>query len=209
MPTRLQFIRRILRQVYGGQPSVDSNITDNLVNAWLNDAVAIAAKKNYTDNLQIDQVAYVNNSFYTTFSGLSIIATAEQFLYQLTLPQIPLGIGENRGVGTLQFVDGSGNVSDPAILLSENQVTFYRNMRPISNKVIAFPEGVFMYMRTTLQLFDYTGKARMISGGNNTNLNSIINVPDDYFPTMVEYIKGQLAWERAQPKIPTNDGADA
>ena len=49
--TRNIFIERILRQIYNGQPSDDSSITYNLVNQWLNDAIGLAAKKNYTDDL--------------------------------------------------------------------------------------------------------------------------------------------------------------
>ncbi len=207
---RYTFCERALRQIYGEQPTDDSNITVNLVNSWLNDAIAAAAKKNWTDNLQIDQIAFVNNSFYTTFSALPIISTPEQFIYQMTLPQIPIGIGKNEGVGILQFVDSSGFVSDPAIPLSEAQISIYRNMRPIPNKILYFSESTYVYAITTLQLFspNYTGKIRMISGGDSTNLDSLLNVPDDYFAGMVEYIKMQLSFSRAQPKDLQNDGAD-
>jgi len=206
--TRFMFIKRALRQIYNDQPSDDSNITTNLVNMWLNDAIGAAAKKNYTDNLQMDGIAYVNNSFYTSFSQLPITAIS-QFVYQLTLPQIPFALGNNEGVGVLQFVDSAGNISDPAIPLSENQVGYFRNMRPIPNKILYFPEGLFLYAISTLQLNNFTGSVRMVSGGDNTNLNSVLNVPDDYKPIMIEYIKNQLAWERAQPRINTNDGSDS
>jgi hypothetical protein len=206
--TRFMFIKRALRQIYNDQPSDDSNITTNLVNMWLNDAIGSAAKKNYTDNWQMDGVAYVNNSFYTSFSQLPITSVS-QFIYQLTLPHIPYALGNNEGVGVLQFVDSNGNISDPAIPLSENQVGYYRNMRPIPNKILYFSEGVFLYMISTLQLNNFTGSVRIVSGGDNTNLNSILNVPDDYKPIMIEYIKNQLAWERSQKRIETNDGSDA
>ena len=206
--TRLQLIRRILRQVYGGQPSIDSNITDNLVNNWMTDAIAASAVKNYQTNLGLDGVAYVNNSFYTTFLGLKI-SQSDQFTYQITLPQIPIGIGNNEGVGTLQFVDQYGNISDPAIPLSENQVGYYRNMRPIPNKIYYYPEGIFLYAISTIQLNNFTAKVRMISGGNSADLNSILNVPDETLADITQYVSKQLSWERQQPKIPTDDGADA
>lgn len=206
--TRFMFIKRALRQIYNDQPSDDSNITTNLVNMWLGDAIGAAAKKNYTDNLQMDGTAYVNNSFYTTFSGLPVTST-DQFTYQMKLPQIPFALGNNEGVGVLQFVDSDGNISDPAIPLSENQVGYFRNLRPIPNKILYFSEGIFLYAISTLQLNDFTGKVRIVSGGDNTDLNSILNVPDDYKPIMIEYIKNQLAWERAQPRINTNDGTDS
>ena len=206
--TRYQFIERALRQIYGELPTDDSNITVNLVNNWLGDATAAAAKKNWTDNLQIDQIAFVNNSFYTTYKGIVIAPTDEQFLFQLTLPEIPVGIGKNEGISTLQFVDQNGFVSDPAIPLSQNQLGYARNMRPIPNKTLYYPEGIFIYVISDLQLFNWTGKIKMVSAGDSTNLNSILNVPSDYFPGMVEFIKMQLAFERAQPKDLQNDGED-
>jgi hypothetical protein len=206
--TRYQFIERALRQIYGEQPSDDSNMTVNLVNSWLGDAAAAAAKKNYTDNLQLDQIAYANNSFYTTFSSLPITTAGENFLYQMTLPEIPVGLGRNEAISTLQFVDANGNVSDPAIPLSQSQVGYYRGQRRIPNKTLYYPEGIFLYVISTLQLFNYTGKVKMVSGGDSTNLNSILNVPADYLPSMTEYIKMQLSFERAQAKDIQNDGQD-
>lgn len=206
--TRLQFIRRILRQVYGGQPSIDSNITDNLVNNWMSEAIAASAKKNYLENNQIDGIAYVNNSFYTTFVNLAI-TQFDQFTYQLTLPQIPVGIGNNEGVGTLQFVDSGGNISDPAIPLSENEVGYFRNMRAIPNKILYYPESIYLYAISTLQLNNFTGKVRMISGGNSADLNSLLNVPDETLADISEYVSKMLSWERRQTKTPTNDGSDS
>lgn len=205
--TRYAFIERVLRATYGEQPGDDSNITANLVNKWLGDAIGLAAKQNYKESIQIDGLTYVNNSFYTTFRGLPIIQY-EDFVFQLTLPQLPFGIGRNEGIGTLQFVDSNGVVSDPAIPLSENQVGYFGNMRTIPNKTLYYPEGQFVYMISELQLFNYTGKIRMISGGDETNLNSILNVPDDYYPVMIKYCTDMLRQERAQPKALTNSGVD-
>ena len=205
--TRYQICERILRAVYGEQPSDDSNVTVNLVNSWLMDAVAIAAKQNYKENIQIDGINYTNNSFYTTFKGLSI-SQYEDFVFQMTLPQLPLGIGRNEGISTLQLVDADGVVSDAAIPLSEAQVGYARNMRPIPNKTLYYPEGQYIYIISVLQLFNYTGKVRMISGGDSTDINSILNVPDDYMPVVIKYCSDMLRQERAQPKDAANDGTD-
>ena len=207
--TRRFFIERTLRQVYGNQPTDDASITDNLVNTWLNDAIGIAAKTSYKDALAIDGISYVNNSFYTIFKGLSVSAD-EQFLYKIRLPQIPFGIGTNMGVSTLQFKDSStGQVSQPVIWISENQRTYYQSMRQIPNKLLAYPQGEFIYVISTLLLNFYTASVTMISGGDSTNLDSTLNVPDDYVPVMVEYIKQQLMFERQIPVDVSNDGLDA
>lgn len=70
--TRRVWIERCLRQIYGGQPSDDSTITVNLVNVWLSTGIGLAAKANYKDNISIDGIGYINNSFYTKLksSGL-------------------------------------------------------------------------------------------------------------------------------------------
>lgn len=205
--TRQFFIERVLRQIYGGQPSQDSNITVGLVNSYLNDAAAFAATKNYKDTYMIDGVNYINNSFYTTFKGLPITKN-ENFLYKVALPQIPLGIGRNEGISTLQFKDSKNNVSFTAVPLSTNQVSFQSGMRPIPNKLLYYIEGDGAFVFTTLNLTTYTASVRMVSGGLSSDLSSTFNVPDDFFPLMVEYIQKQLLFEKSQSQDTVSDGVD-
>lgn len=205
--TRKFFIERTLRQIYNGQPNADSNITVNLVNTWINDAIGLAAAKNYKDTYLIDGINYINNSFYTTFKGLAITKN-ENFLYKVALPQIPLGVGKNEGISTLQFKDSSNNVSFTAVPLSTNQVSFQSGMRPIPNKLLYYIEGDGAFVFTTLNLTTYTASVRMVSGGDSTDLNSTLNVPDDYLPIVVDYITKQLLLEHNQPVDVTSDGVD-
>ncbi len=208
--TRYQLIERILRQIYGGQPSDDSNITFNLVNQWLNDAIGGAVKKNYTDSIQMDGVAYINNSFYTTYSGLTISPDGSpvNMIYKFTLPQIPIALGRNEGVASVRFSDTSGRLSYDAIPLSINQVSYINELRPIQNKIVYWSEGTFIYAKSSILLNKYTAAVRMVSGGDSSNLDSILIIPDDYMPFIVEYIKGQLAFEESRPIDTSNDGVD-
>lgn len=205
--TRRYFIERALRQIYGGQPTDDSQITVNLVNSWLNDAIAVAAKKNYTDALSISGVGYVNNTFYTTFTGLTPSPDG-RFTWKVTLPELPVGIGKNEGISNVVFKDSTGEFSQQLIPLSINQSTYYDSMKPIPNKTVYINRGNAIYVKTALTLNNYTVTVTMISGGDSSDLDSILNVPSDYFPIMVEYIKSQLGFERAQPQDSANDGAD-
>lgn len=208
MATRYQICERILREAYGEQPSDDSNATVNLVNSWLLDALGAAAKQNYKENGVIDGVQYVSNSFYTTFKNISV-SSYEQFIFQMQLPQIPIALGRNEGIATLQFVDTNGNVSDPAIPLSENQVGLYQNMRPIPNKTLYYPEGALLYVISDLLLdIGYTGKIRMVSGGVSSDLNSTLIMPDDYMSFVVDYCVKMLKQERFTQKDVTNDGQE-
>lgn len=205
--TRKTFIERILRQIYNGQPSDDSSITFNQVNQWLNDAIGVAAKKNYTDSIQMDGVAYVNNSFYTSYSSLTI-TQVDNTTFKFTLPQIPVALGKNEGIATLQFSNSKTPTSFGAVPLSMNQVGYQDTLRPIQNKVVYWPQGQEVYMSTGIPLTAYKANIRMVSGGDSTDLNSTLIIPDDYVPIMVEYIKAQLAFERSRPIDTSNDGVD-
>lgn len=205
--TRRDFIEQIRRQIYNGQPSDDAEITIGLVNQYLNHGIGIAAKKNYTDNYQIEGIGFVANSFYTTFKGLAI-SEDERSLYKFELPQIPVGIGAVEGISRLIFKDTNNNCSYPGVLLSENQVSIQRSMRPIPNKIQCYPEGIYCYAITPILMTAYTASVTMISGGLSTDLDSVLNVPDDYIPVIVEYIKAQVLFERKQMPDNQNDGKD-
>jgi hypothetical protein len=206
--TRKIFIERILRQIYNGQPSDDSSITFNQVNQWLNDAIGLVVKKNYTENIQMDGVSYVNNSFYTTFTNLNITPElVDNLTYSVILPTIPYSLGRNEGVATLQFV-GDKKTSQTAIPISMNQVPYIEQIRPIQNKILYWIEGKNIFIRTTIPLSNYKATLRMISGGDSSDLSSTLIVPDDYVPAIVEYIKAQLAFERSRVIDQSNDGVD-
>jgi hypothetical protein len=168
----------------------------------------MAVKKNYTDNIQIDGIAYVNNSFYTTFTNIDINAeSVDTVTYSIDLPIIPYSLGKNEGVAMLQFV-GDKKTSQTAIPLSMNQVAYQEQLRPIQNKILYWIEGKNIYVKSSIPLTSYKATLRMISGGDSTDLTSTLIVPDDYMPMIVEYIKGQLAFEKSRPIDQSNDGVD-
>lgn len=205
---RLTYIEMVRRQIYGGQPSDDATITVGLVNAWLPIAIGAAAKQNYKDSYAIDGINYVNNSFYTTFRNLAV-TKEENFLWKVELPSIPLGIGTSEGISTMEFKDSATNqISYPVVWLSQNQRSFQRGMRQIPNKVLAYSEGTYVYALSTIMLSQYTATVTMISGGTSTDLQSTINVPDDYFPLIVDYLKQQFAYALNVKVDAANDGQD-
>lgn len=208
LTSRKAYIELIRRQIYGQQPEADAEITVGLANRWLNIAIAVAAKQNWKDNYQLDGINSVNNSFYTSFSGIAP-SKAGVNLWKIELPQVPLGIGNTEGISMVRFNDATtGEISFPLVMLSQNQVSYYRNMRTIPNKTLGYLEGKYVYVLTTIMLSDYTASVTMISGGDGDDLTSTINVPDDYFPVIVEYMKQQLMFQRTTPKDTANDGLD-
>ena len=204
---RYAFIERVRRQIYNGQPPDDATITIGLVNNYMPDAIAYAAKQNWKENTAIDGISYLNDSFYTTFADLSITSNGN-FTWKITLPEVPLGVGYNQGLSTLKLKDSSGNITLPLIPLNQDQRTYNQGMRPIPNKVLYYYEGSLLYIISTLILSPYTAYVTIASGGDSTDLYSTLNVPPDYFPAMMEYLQKQLLLEKMQPKDVVNDGED-
>jgi len=207
MITRAQFIEQILRQIYGTYPSDDASITPMLVNQYLDQAIAFAAKTNYTDNIKLDAIGYVNNSFYTTFKGIAITKD-ETGLWKLELPQVPVGIGANEGVSTLVLKDDKNKISLPLVPLTENQKTYFQSMQNLPFKTLYYVEGSYAYIISSLKLSDYTATVTLVSGGDSTDLSSNLNVPGDYIPAVIQFIQQQLMLMKQTPKDLANDGTD-
>lgn len=205
---RRTYIEQIRRLIYNGQPSDDATITIGLVNVVLNQAIAYAAKQCYAESIKLDGVAWLNNSFYTTYKGIAIEAD-EHFLWKVTLPHIPLGLGENEGINTLQIKDSNSNqISQPIIWITQAQKGYYQNMRSIPNKILAYQEGTYVYLISSVLLnFDFTCSVTMASGGSS-DLDSTINVPNDYFQMMNDFLLKYFLTEKQVPQDNTNDGVD-
>ncbi len=205
--TRAYYIARFRRQIYGEIPSDDAQITINLVNAWLNDAIAAATKAHHDRNEQIEGMGYVNNSFYLAFTGITLTQATESIdVWQGTLPQIPLSFGKNEGIGSLKIYK-SFDQSFDATPLSQSQLTYVDRL-PIVNGLKYWNEGNILKVKSEFSLWQFFAKGRIISGGDATDLNSELNVPSDWFPVMDEFLKAQLGFEKAQKLDLNNDGND-
>jgi hypothetical protein len=206
--TRYQLIEQILRQVYGTQPSDDASITPELVNQMINQGIGLAVRQNYKDAVQLDGIGYINNSFYTTFKGLTV-TPEEQFVYKIILPQVPMGIGKNEGVSSLRFKDSKEEFSKPVVWLSQDQVTYFQSLQAPTSKILASQQGSTILVYSTLILNQYTAAATIISGGESRELLSQLTVPDDYIPIIVDYVTKALMASRVQIQDNANDGNDA
>jgi hypothetical protein len=207
LETRRSLIQRIQRIIYNSYPEHNATITEPLVNRYINDAIAVAAKNNYVESIKLDGISYVNNSFYTTYKDLTITQD-EVNLYKFSLLSVPIGIGVNEGVATVELKDELHNISYPAIPLSINQVGYERGMRVIPNKTLYWYENNTVYLKSTLPLNNYTAKVRMISGSNSDDLDSTLNLPSEAIPEIIAYCVKYLMIERNNKQDLTNDGRD-
>lgn len=202
---RRNLIEQISRLVHNGFPSDDTDVTDELINIYINQGIALAAKNNYKESIQLEGIGFVNNSFYSTYKGIYITAD-EDNLWSLTLPLVPIAVGRNEGISRLIFKNSSNNLSYDAIPLSTNQLGFTRSMRGIPNKVLYYIEGATAKVITTLIMTEYTASVTLISGGDATNLDSQLNVPDDVIPSIIDYAMKLLMAEMNVKIENANDG---
>jgi hypothetical protein len=48
----------------------------------------------------------------------------------------------------------------------------------------------------------------MVSGGLSSSLNSVLTVPSDYMPVIIQYVQQQLLLMKSRPQDLVNDGSD-
>jgi hypothetical protein len=201
-------IESVLMQVYGQRPTDDAEITYNLGNLYVQEGIAIAAQASYKGAIQIDGVGYINNGFYSTFSGLTISQdTTDNLCWMFALPEMPVGISANMGIAEVRF-KGDGFTSLPGIPLSINQWGYFDSMRPIPNKILFLPEGKLVRAKTPLILTNFTATVKMISGGDATSLTSELNVPPDSIPIVRDHVYTQLIKQRSMPQDNISNGVD-
>ena len=202
---RKSLVEQISRLVHNGFPSDDTDFTDELINIYISQGIALAAKNNYKEAIQLEGIGFVNNSFYSTYKGIAITAD-EDNLWSLTLPLVPIAVGRNEGISRLIFKNSSNNLSYDAIPLSTNQLGFTKSMRGIPNKVLYYVEGGTAKVITTLIMTEYTASVTLISGGDATNMDSQLNVPDDSIPMIIDYAMKLLMAEMNVKVDNANDG---
>jgi hypothetical protein len=204
--TRKVIIEQIRRQYYGGIPSDDANLSENEVNAYLSQAIAYMAKVNYTDAIKLDGVENVSDAFYSTFKGLSILKDDDTQLYYATLPHPPLGLSRGYGISTVTFPVSTGLAKAP-IPVSPREVDYISEIKTPPSKIFYWAEGNLLWFKSYINLVGKFAIVRMVSA-ENSDLNSVLNVPEEYIVDIINYVVNQLKFRKSIPADITNDGID-
>lgn len=205
--TRKVLIEQIRRVYYGGIPSDDSNLTENEVNNYINQAIAYVAKINYTDSIKLDGVETVSDAFYSTFKNLTLTLDTDTGYWYATLPHPPLGLSRGYGIATVTFPVLTGLAKAP-IPISPREVDLMDNMKKPPSKIFYWAEGDRLYFKSPY--YNLNGKTpiiRMVSH-ENSDLTAELNVPGEYIADMITWIMGQLNVRKQMPEDLTNDGVD-
>lgn len=205
--TRKIIIEQIRRQYYGGVPSDDANLSENEVNAYLSQAIAYMAKVNYTDAIKLDGVENVSDAFYSTFKGLPILKDDDTQFYYATLPHPPLGLSRGYGISTVTFPVGPTGLAKAPLPISPRELEYLSEIKTPPSRVFYWAEGNLLWFKSYVNLVGKFAIVRMVSA-ENSDLNSVLNVPEEYIADIINYVINQLKFRKSIPEDITNDGID-
>lgn len=204
--TRKVLIEQIRRMLYGGVPNDDASISENEINIYLNEALALMAKINYTDAIKLDGIETVSDVFYATFSGLAISKDNTTGYYYATLPQVPLGLARGYGISTVTFPTSTGLAKSP-IPISVRELDYMDNLKQPPSKIFYWPEGKKLWFKSYTNLVGKEAIIRMVSTESST-LDDELNVPQEYISDIINMVLNQLKIRKGTPEDSVNDGVD-
>lgn len=205
--TRRELIAQVRRMYYGGLPTEESGLREKEVNMYVNNAIAFVAKQNYVDSIKIDGIETVSDAFYATFTGLSLTLDATTGYYYATLPHPPLGLSRGYGLASVTFPVSTGLAKAP-VPISPRELDMIDNLKKPPSKIFYWAEGDKLMFKSPY--YNLTGKnaiVRMIST-ENTDLDSELNVPQEYIPDMLAWIMTQLSARKQMAGDAIKDGID-
>ncbi len=205
--TRKVIIEQIRRQYYGGVPSDDANLSENEVNAYLSQAIAYMAKVNYTDSIKLDGIENISDAFYATFKNIAILKDNDTGYYYCTLPHPPLGLSRGYGISTVTFPASAGNLAKAPIPISPRELDYFTEIKTPPSKIFYWAEGNLLYFKSYINLVGKFAIVRMVSA-ESSDLNSVLNVPEEYIVDIINYVVNQLKFRKSIPEDITNDGID-
>jgi hypothetical protein len=204
--TRRFLCELIQRRFAGGDPSDDFPIQLEEINGWLNFGLAAAAMKNYGDTAALD-VEHVADAFYYTFTALPLSMDSATGYYYTTLPQLAYALPKGYDITGVNIAEG-GQLSKGFVRIFQNQLDRYRDMRMPPNKSAYWVEGSTLYVNSPFLLDGKSLRVRMASGGDSSDLDSQVGVPDDLVDFVVAQVYNKfLPFMNVKPDL-SNDGVN-
>lgn len=202
--SRRILIELIRRQLSGGFAQQDSELTDGLINQYINSGIGYAVKANYKDEIQLNGIESVADGFYAEFDAISITKDLSTGLYNATLPQQPAGVGIGWDISAFMLITGSGAKIFANPIGAREQRYLY-SLPSGCDEVYFWINGVTASLHSCKDITKYKANVRMISTQSN-DLDAPITLPDGYMPLVIEYIDKTLGIQLNEPIDISNDG---
>lgn len=175
--TRQQLIDRILRFYYNNFPSDDSVISNNEVDLYITDAIAVVMNKQMQDAYEITGIMSVPEGYITTYKLTAPTLDDTTGFYSQTLPHPPIGKGESI-VGV--YFSGSKGKSKPVLHVKPEEMDYFNFMPMPPQAAFYWVENNTIYFHSNTDISHTTDKinVRMASVVQDSNSDTL-NIPPD------------------------------
>lgn len=201
---RAVLAERIQRTLAGGMPTDDFDISLELINTYISDAIAFAAKKAYAESIELDGIESLPDGFYTTFKNIEIKKDNDLELYYCELPAAPYGIPRGHDITNVTVTGFTGG-SQHALPIKAYELSLMEQQRFIPKRIYYYLDGKKMWMKAQYVLDGKRVRIRMASPAN-TGLDAELDVPLDMIGDIETYILQRLAPQATTPQDNSNDG---
>lgn len=200
-------IDRVIRAYYQDYASEESTLTNNIVQLYINDAVAMALSNAMQKNYVVTGIQSVPEGFMSTFIINSFTKDENTGFYSADLPHPPIGVPENSSVAGV-FFGGVKGQSRPVLEVKPNEVDYFRFMPTPPQAAFYWMESgtIYLWLRTNLPSTTllYVRMATHVP----TDLNAPMNIPPDAVDFVFNYVMQQLMKGKANTGDSVLDGKD-
>lgn len=187
-------------RLYGGQPSDDAPITLRQVAIEIVAEAAQAAKENFYENANVEGYNYVNDSYTTRFTGVTVLTDNTTGLKYCTLPAPVVGVPKDRG---LVNVYGGFGFSNSFFKIAAKDVSTYTNEPTIPKSILYWLEGGKIYFYPCGLTVPSVVVVTQI--GQLGDLSEELNVPAEALKLIEDRVVAKLTPMANTPQDNTND----
>lgn len=208
-----QLIERIRLRLYNGWASIASNLEDNEIVLYLQEAIAVVITQQSNQGIQTEGVRNIPEGFITTFviPSTNVIKNYTTGDYEVKLPHPPINLPLGYSVVSPYFAV-AGQKSIPLIAIHPYQ-RGYSSSLPTPNY------GVYYWVENDTMYLDFAGNSvgkeyniyvPMLSPRSKTGQDTdTIHLPDDSISYVFDMVIARLTQRLQVPSDNVNDGNSA
>lgn len=182
--TKQELVDEIIMETYSGIPTVERSISDNFVLRKVNNLIAAAAMKSLQPGYDCN---CIDDIFYLTATGITLLADSVLGLQYFTLPLQPIGLPDRTAIIVSPPANRGGVRNGIFKPIKRREVTLVRSL-PRIRKVFHYTENGREYFIDEFGIIEtYPSINLTIASSGANDLTAFVNMPDD----MIGIIKAQ------------------
>lgn len=209
--TNGELCEEILQEVYAGFPSNVQRLDERFVLRKINETKAFLARKNAFENNNAEGVTYVDGAFLIQYTGLTLLAdTVYTGLKSITLSAMPIGLPRSRSVTVFPPAATGGAKSAKFKPIAWGEIQLLNSLPSVPNTIFyaQVSEKLYFASKENALINAYATLNATIATSGGVDMDSVVNLPDDYVAELKSTLLPQLRQMLFQPTDNLNDGLD-